>query len=123
MSSLKSLQHRQTERFQLRIALRVSVPNTTAGEQRTESLNVSEGGMFFPTNLPLCRGAPVQLVFKMPKEITHKPTTEWMCLAHVVHVRPLSSRKGSLGVGVQFDCYEVLPAAGPLSGQAQNPQS
>lgn len=123
MSSLKSLQRRQAERFQLRIGLRVSVPNSTAPEQRTESLNVSEGGMFFPTNLPLCRGAPVQLVFKMPEEITHKPAAEWVCLAHVVHVRPLSSRKGSLGVGVQFDRYEVVPAAEPLSARSQTPQS
>ena len=108
MSSLKSLERRQTERLELRIGLRVSARNATAPEHSTESLNVSEGGMFFPTNLPLCRGAPLQLVFKMPEEITHKPTAEWICTGHVVHVRPLSALKGSLGVGVQFDCYEVV---------------
>ena len=109
------LLRRQTERFELRIGLRVSVRNGTAPEHCTESLNVSEGGMFFPTNLPLRRGAPVQLVFTMPDEITHKPAAEWVCMAHVVHVRPLSFRKGWLGVGVQFDCYEVVLAQAPQS--------
>lgn len=114
MPSLKLLR-RQTERLNLRIGLRVSVPNSRAREQKTESLDVSEGGMFFATDLPMRRGAQVQLIFKMPEEITHKPTAEWICTGHVVHVRPLSSPKGSLGVGVQFDCYEVVPAAEPLA--------
>lgn len=109
------LLRRQTERFELRIGLRVSVPKSRAQEQRTESLDVSEGGMFFATNLRLRRGAPVQLVFKMPEEITHKPAAEWVCMAHVVHLRPLSFWKGWLGVGVQFDCYEVVPAQAPQS--------
>ena len=110
MSPLKLLR-RQTERFNLRIGLRVSVPNSRAPEEITESLDASEGGMFFATDLPLRRGASVQLVFKMPEEITHKPAAEWVCMAHVVHVRPLSFRKGWVGVGVQFDCYEVMPAS------------
>lgn len=114
MSSLKLLR-RQTERFNLKIGLRVSVPNSRAPEQRTESLDVSEGGMFFATDLPLHRGVPVQLVFKMPEAVTHKPASEWVCMAHVVHVRPLSFRKGWLGVGVQFDCYEVVEAQTPQS--------
>jgi hypothetical protein len=29
-------------------------------------------------------------------------------MGHVVHAEPASSGNGLLGVGVQFDCYEVV---------------
>ena len=67
--------------------------------------------MYFVTNLPLRRGTGVQLHFKMPEAITHRPPSDWVCMGHVVHVRPVSASNGQLGVGVQFDCYEVVPAA------------
>jgi len=64
--------------------------------------------MYFATKLPLSRGTGVQLLFKMPEEVTHMPASEWDCMGHVVHVRPMSDQDGWLGVGVQFDCYEVV---------------
>jgi hypothetical protein len=33
-------------------------------------------------------------------------------MGHVVHVRPVRARNGWLGVGVQFDCYEVVEREG-----------
>lgn len=109
MSSITAMERRRTERLKMRIGLRVSILNPTMQEQRTESLNLSPGGIYFATNLPLHRGTPVQLRFKMPEEITHTPATDWVCMGHVVHVKPVSSPNGLLGVGVQFDCYEVVP--------------
>jgi hypothetical protein len=50
----------------------------------------------------------VHLVFEMPEEVTHKPTSEWRCTGHVVHVQPNSSPQGATCVGVRFDCYEVF---------------
>jgi hypothetical protein len=111
-------ERRRTERFNLGIPLSVSVLNSTAPEQRTESLNVSAGGMYFATNLPLRRGTGVQLLFKMPEEIAHMPASDWVCMGHVVHVRPVSAPNGWLGVGVQFDCYEVVPTAQSLASRA-----
>jgi hypothetical protein len=67
--------------------------------------------MYFATNLPLSRGTGVRLFFKMPEEITHTPASDWVCMGHVVHVRPIGAPDGWLGVGVQFDCYEVVPTA------------
>jgi hypothetical protein len=46
----------------------------------------------------------------MPEEITGEPTTEWLCTGHVVRVNPVNSSPGKLGVGVQFDCYQILRA-------------
>jgi Tfp pilus assembly protein PilZ len=102
------MEHRHTERLKLRIELRVSVLNSTAPMQRTESLNLSSAGIYFITDLPFVRGTPVQLLFKMPPEVTHRAAANWVCTGHVVHVKPVGYGKGSLGVGVQFDCYEVV---------------
>jgi hypothetical protein len=44
----------------------------------------------------------------MPKEITGKPATEWRCTGRVVRLGPVDTPRGKLGVGVQFDCYEIL---------------
>lgn len=112
---MKPMERRRTERLNLAIPLSVSVLNSTAPGQRTESLNVSAGGMYFATNLPLRPGTGVQLVFKMPEEITDTSAGDWVCMGHVVHVRPVSAPSGWLGVGVQFDCYEVVPTAESLA--------
>jgi len=115
---MQPIERRRTERFNLGIRLNVSVLNSSAPEQRTESLNLSAGGMYFATNLPLRRGTGVQLLFKMPEEITHMPARDWVCTGHVVHVKPASAPNGWLGVGVQFDCYEVVPTAESLASRA-----
>jgi hypothetical protein len=44
----------------------------------------------------------------MPAEITGRPTTEWRCTGHVVRLEPVDAVRSQLGVGVQFDCYEIL---------------
>lgn len=105
---VKPMERRRTERLKLRIGLRVSVLNSTAPMQTTESLNLSSAGIYFVTDWPLVRSTPVQLLFKMPPEVTHMPATNWVCTGHVVHIEPVSYPKGSMGVGAQFDCYEVI---------------
>ena len=110
------MERRRTERRKIAIPLSVSVLNSNAPGHGTESVNVSAGGMYFATNLPVSRGTGVQMFFKMPEEITHTRAGEWVCMGHVVHVRPLSGAKGWMGVGVQFDCYEIVPAAKSAGG-------
>ena len=101
-------ERRLAERFGLKIPLRVRIAKSTAPEYTVQSLNVSKRGISFATDLPLCKGTPVHLAFEMPEEITHKPTSEWRCTGHVVHVQPTCSPQGTTCVGVGFDCYEVL---------------
>jgi hypothetical protein len=115
-SSMQPRERRRTERLKLAIPLSVSVLNSDAPGHGTESVNVSAGGMYFATNLPVSRGTGVRLLFKMPEEITRTRAGEWACMGHVVHVTPLSGSNGRLGVGVQFDCYEVVPTAESLGG-------
>ena len=101
-------ERRLAERFDLKIPLRVRIAKATALDHRAESMNISTRGIYFATDLPLCKGTPLHLVFEMPEQVTHKPTSEWHCTGHVVYVETNSSPQGETCVGVRFDCYEVL---------------
>jgi hypothetical protein len=98
---------RLSRRHPLKTALRVRLWKSTLPEQRAESINLSERGIFFITDIPLQQGEAVEVLLKMPEEITGEPTTEWRCTGLVVRVQRVDSPKGKLGVGVRFDCYEV----------------
>ena len=108
-------ERRLAERFDLKIPLRVRIAKSAALDHTAESLNISKRGIYFATDLPLSKGTPVHLVFKMPEEVTQKPASEWRCTGHVVHVQPNASAKGAACVGVRFDCYEVLPSVNHVS--------
>ena len=43
----------------------------------------------------------------MPEIVLGEPASEWRCTGHVVRVEAIAATGGKLGVGVQFDCYEV----------------
>lgn len=97
-------------RFSVKTALRVRHWKSSSLEERAESMNVSERGIFFATNKPHQEGQVVEILLKMPEEVTGEPPTEWRCTGSVVRVEPIDSPKGKLGVGVRFDCYEVARA-------------
>ncbi|HKV64426.1 MAG TPA: PilZ domain-containing protein [Candidatus Acidoferrum sp.] len=84
---------------------KLSLPNVLLSAH-TE--NLSERSAFFATDAPLAIGSEVEILLKMPEEITGKPATEWRCTGHVVRLQPVDNSHGKLGVGVQFDCREVL---------------
>src|SRR5580704_1132141 len=109
---------RLSRRLNFKTPLRVRVWKSTAPEQRAESLNLSRNGVFFATDLPIQEGEALEILLKMPEEITAEPTTEWRCTGHVVRVEPVDSSRGKLGVGVQFDCYEVSRAVIPQQESA-----
>ena len=98
---------RAADRISLRTPLRVRVWKSAIPERTAESENLSEQGMFFATDLALRVGTVVEVMLKMPEEITGEPPVEWRCTGHVVHVDPLAAGPGKQGVGVQFDCYQV----------------
>jgi hypothetical protein len=98
---------RLSHRHCIRTALRVRVWNSAQPEHRAESVNVSLRGIYFNTKTPLSEGEIVEVLLKMPEEVSGEKTTEWRCTGHVVRVEPLDSTKDKLGVGVQFYCYEA----------------
>lgn len=101
---------RLATRHALKTPLRFRIRKSSIPEQRAETQNLSERGVFFATKSPLSVGTAVELLLKMPEEITGKKTTEWRCTGHVVRVVPQTFPEQNLGVGVEFDFYEISRA-------------
>jgi hypothetical protein len=98
---------RSSRRHNVKTALRVRVWNSAVPEHRAESINVSLRGIYFATKAPVCQGEIVEVLLKMPEEVSGEQTTEWRCTGHVVRVEPADGPEGKLGVGVQFYGYEL----------------
>jgi hypothetical protein len=93
-------------RHNVRTDLRVRMRRFDAGEQLLQSENLSQRGVFFTTELPIDKGASLDLLVEMPEAVTGVPPAQWLCTGHVVRVVPTEA-KGTRGIGVQFDYYEV----------------
>lgn len=106
-STLFSRDRRFSQRHSVKTALRVRVWKSGLPEERAESVNLSQRGIFFASNSRIAEGEVVEVLLKMPEEITGQPTTEWRCTGQVVRVEPADSFNGKFGVGVQFYCYEA----------------
>lgn len=89
---------RVSPRHNCKLPLRVRVLKSAIPEERTESENLSARGIYSPTNSPLRVGTAIQVLLKMPEEITGEPTIEWLCSGHVVRIEPFDSPRGKLGV-------------------------
>jgi hypothetical protein len=94
-------------RFNCRVPIRIRLWKSGMPERRSESENLSEGGILFATDAPMPVGTVVEVLLKMPEAITGVETTEWLCSGHVVRTEVIDSPRGKLGVGMQFDCYQV----------------
>jgi hypothetical protein len=105
----KSLERdrRSSCRHSLKTALRVRVWKSGMPEHRAESVNLSQRGIYFATKQSYCEGEIVEVLLKMPEEVSGEPTTEWRFTGHVVRVEPLLRPEGKVGVGVQFYYCEV----------------
>ena len=91
----------------MKTPLRVRLWKSTIPEQIAESVNVSQRGIYFATDSVLHEGETVEVFFNMPEIVLGEPASEWRCTGHVVRVEAIAATGGKLGVGVQFDCYEV----------------
>lgn len=98
---------RLARRHQLKTPLRVRIRRLNDAERDVESENLSKRGVFFATDLPLSKGASLDLLLEMPEAVTGMPPAQWLCTGHVARVVPMKSPKSPYGIGVQFDCYEV----------------
>ena len=100
-------ERRRSVRHEVKTALRIRIWKSKAPEERGQSENLSEKGILFATDSEIVVGTVLEILLKMPETITGEQTTEWLCSGHVVRVEPMDSPRGRLGVGVQFDCYEI----------------
>jgi Tfp pilus assembly protein PilZ len=95
-------------RHSLKTPLRLRIWQAGNPEQSVESENLSEGGAFISTDSPVRVGSTVEVLLKMPKEITGKSAIEWRCTGRVVRVQTAYSSLGRAGVGVEFDNHEIV---------------
>jgi hypothetical protein len=107
-------ERRNSRRYLFRTKLRVRAWKSGWNERRAESEDLSERGVFFATDAPLIIGSAVEVLLKMPEEISGRPTTEWRRTGHVVRFEPVDTPRGKLGVGIQFDCHEILRSEAAL---------
>jgi len=98
---------RIARRHSFKAPVRLRIWKSAIPEQRAESENLSEKGIFFLADSLLRLGTTVEILLKMPEENTGEPTAEWLCTGHVARVEPSNSSRGKLGVCVQFDCYQI----------------
>ena len=109
------------KRYLLKTAVRVRVWKSPLPELRAESINLSQRGIFFLSDTEFHRGDAIEVLLKMPTEITGEPATEWRCTGLVVRVQPLDSPIGRLGIGVRFDGYEVSRLSSPAEPELSVP--
>ena len=65
----------------------------------------------------------MEILLNMPEQITDEPSSGWRCTGHVVRVETVDSVQGKLGVGVQFDCYEVSRVQLPVGSSDTAPEA
>lgn len=110
INSMSSIDRRREVRVSLRVPLKFRpVTDPPSGERNAETVNLSQRGLFFSTDVPLCVGSQVEVFMKMPTEISGKSPAEVRCVGRVVHIRP-GTLFGKSGVGIRIERYEVLTA-------------
>lgn len=94
---------RTAHRHYLNIPIRYRI-RSSSSEHSSQSENISEVGVFFETDHSISVGAILDLMLDMPNGVNPDLASLW-CTGHVVRVTPKGLKRG---VGVQFDCFEVL---------------
>jgi hypothetical protein len=100
---------RTTPRFDLSIPVRVRrLDESGSTEYTVETSNLSEGGMYFSSDVQLEMDTPVRAYLVMPEQIFGKPLVRWCCDGRVVRLDPSDPPGSKLGVGIAFHTYAVL---------------
>jgi hypothetical protein len=102
-------ERRLAVRHPVRTRLRIRIRNSETPEQRAESVNISDHGMYLLCRTPFVKGEQIEVLLKMPEELTGEPEREWRCSGKVVRVDRNGLRDGRVGVGVEFHRCERLP--------------
>lgn len=109
---MKLTERRSSTRLNLKVPLRFRVlTGTNSGFQETETINLSQQGVYFFSEAPPAVGTQLELNLKMPTEVTGQPPTQVRCTGHVVRVERHDYAGGPPGVGVHFDRFEAIASA------------
>lgn len=108
---MKLSDRRFAHRFRVAIPLYIRPWKSKTPEQRVDSVNLSERGVYFETDAPPREGAMLQLRLEMPTEVTGQPPDEWRCAGKVVRIHAPQTPGAPRGVSVRFDYYEIAGSA------------
>lgn len=110
---MQNAERRQVGRHSLRTPLRFRSTGVTAdkSEHFTEALNISRGGFYFASSAPLQVGMPIEVMLKMPTEVSGNQIEEMRCTARVVHVRNQAYGDGRIGFGAEIVKFSSAPLA------------
>ena len=73
-----------------------------------ESVNLSERGIYFRSRERVTVGAPLEIYFRLPRELTGRSSEEVRCSARVVHIDHPDNGDGLVGIGATVDRFEPI---------------
>jgi hypothetical protein len=110
------LRDRLDPRFNLNIPVRIRrLDESGSVEYTVRTSNLSEGGMYFSSDIQLELDTPIRAYLVMPEQIFGKPVVRWCCDGRVVRLDPNGPTRSRLGVGISFHTYAALTAGRPGS--------
>lgn len=71
-----------------------------------ETINLSERGIYFKSSHNVDVGAPIELYFTLPTELTGRSPEDVRCHARVVHVDQGVDAYGRTGIGAAIERFE-----------------
>ena len=106
---------RLSRRHSLRAPLRIRVRKSDVAERCAESENLSRRGVYFATDLPLNKGASLDLLLEMPEEISGVPPTGCAPVMSCALCRrlPRAKNKGSACNSTFTKCHARSVRNGP----------
>lgn len=87
--------------------VRQSVAAVSRGILEGEAVNLSERGIYFRSRERVSIGAPLELYFRLPRELTGRSAEEVRCSARVVHV-DIPDNDGLTGIGATVERFEPV---------------
>jgi hypothetical protein len=106
--TMSSIDRRNDPRVNACVAMRFRVlDNPDMLEQKAESQNMSQHGLYFETSAPLQIGMPMELTLRIPHDLAQRFSSEVVCVGRVVRVQPIDSKNGMLGIGIHIERFDT----------------
>jgi len=105
---MSSIDRRNDPRVNACVPMRFRVlDNPEMSEQKAESQNMSQHGLYFVTTAPLQIGMPMELTLRIPHDLGQRVSSEVVCIGRVVRVHPIDNREGMLGIGIRIERFDT----------------
>ncbi|HYL10065.1 MAG TPA: PilZ domain-containing protein [Candidatus Acidoferrales bacterium] len=101
-------ERRTSRRFTMSLPVRVRRKGSRSGELLAHTRDVSFRGLYFLGEANFEKGAEIEFVLTLPKEVTLSGEVNIRCFGEVVRVEAHNSRRG---IAARIDTYEFLPPA------------